>query len=312
MLNDPIEIIVFVIISIGGGAVVMWMLSKMLQLCVGASTVLSFILPALVYTAIIWIEWAMLNQETPFFQVTIWNLQAFGILPVMWITKWMLNKCMVLLLPISCGHRKVVFTGRSSVPLREIILTVDEEIPTEQDFQELKTNALPYLSDVQNALEKRWMPTDYFFAGSTVERFGIAMMISQEARCFGLAPLGSLDADLDVMFCCSGVRASFSGQDDLLVEPFISGREGFTGYAQLVYFTLSVEKVFVSSTLIRQRANGAVQNMPVDNLPSDTCCFGTIDFGPKVSFSSRGPTMKLCVAPLFEADFTICIHCPEW
>ncbi|PFX23199.1 hypothetical protein AWC38_SpisGene12288 [Stylophora pistillata] len=219
----------------------------------------------------------------------------------------------VLLFPASCGHRKVIFTGRSSVPLREIILTVDEEIPTEQDFQELKTNALPYLSDVKSALERGWRSTtDYFFAGSTVERFGIAMMILQDARCFGLAPLGSLDADLDVMFCCSGVKASFSGQDDLLVEPYISGREGFTGYAQLVYFTPSVEKAFVSSTLNRQRANSAVQNMPVDNLTSDTCCFGTIDSGPKVSFSSRGPTMRVRVAPLFEADFTICIQCFEW
>ncbi|XP_022794547.1 uncharacterized protein LOC111333269 [Stylophora pistillata] len=226
---------------------------------------------------------------------------------------WMLKKCMVLLFPASCGHRKVIFTGRSSVPLREIILTVDEEIPTEQDFQELKTNALPYLSDVKSALERGWRSTtDYFFAGSTVERFGIAMMILQDARCFGLAPLGSLDADLDVMFCCSGVKASFSGQDDLLVEPYISGREGFTGYAQLVYFTPSVEKAFVSSTLNRQRANSAVQNMPVDNLTSDTCCFGTIDSGPKVSFSSRGPTMRVRVAPLFEADFTICIQCFEW
>ena len=217
-----------------------------------------------------------------------------------------------MLFPVACGHRKVAFTGRSSVPLREIILTIDEEIPTEQDFQELKTNALPYLSDVQTALEKGWRPTNYFFAGSTVERFGIALMISQEPRCFGKALLGSLGADLDMMFCCSGVKASFFGQGDLLVEPVVSDKEGFTGYAHLTYFTPSVEKVFVSSTLHRQKAIGAVQNMPVDNLPSDTCCFGTIDSGPKVSFSSRGPTMKLCIAPLFEADFTICIHCLEW
>ena len=216
-----------------------------------------------------------------------------------------------MLFPVAYGHRKLVFTGRSSVSLREIILTVDKEIPTEQDFQELKTNALPYLADVQTALEKGWRPTNYFFSGSTVERFGIAMMISQKPRGFGKAPLGSLDADLDVMFCCSGVKASFSGQDDLLVEPVVSGKEGFSGYAHLSYCTPSVEKVFVSSTIHRQKAIGAVQNMPVDNLPSDTCCFGTIDSSPEVSFSSRGPTMKLCIAPLFEADFTICIHCLE-
>ncbi|XP_022794535.1 uncharacterized protein LOC111333257 [Stylophora pistillata] len=151
-----------------------------------------------------------------------------------------------------------------------------------------KKNASPYLSDVQSALGKGWKPTP--------------------TKVF----LNPLDADLDVMFCCSREKASFSGQDDFLIEPFFSGREGFTGHSQFVYFTHSLGKAFVSSNLHRLQAIAPVQNMRVDNLPSKTCCCGIVDSTPKGKFSSKGPTMKLRVAPLFEADFTICIRCPEW
>lgn len=230
-----------------------------------------------------------------------------------WFMEWMWKKYMPLLFPVLCGHRKVKFTGRSSFPLRVLLLIVDKEIPTEQDFQKVKTYALPYLSDVQRALEERWRRTYYFFAGSIVERFGIPMILQGvgdfASALFGLTPFGPLYTDLDVMFCCSGVKASFSGQDDLLVKPFISGREGFTGYAQLVFSTPSVK--VASSTLNVQQANRAVQLMPVDNLPCDTYCFGTTA-NATMSCSSTGPTMKLCVPRRFETDFTICIHCPEW
>lgn len=191
-------------------------------------------------------------------------------------------------------------------------MSVDEAIPTEQQLEELKSNSSRYLIDVKSALEKSWAPNYYFFSGSAVEGFGIPLMMSRQKVCLGSASKSALHADLDVMFCCSEVKASFSGQENILVELLVSESEGFTGYVQLISFTSSVETRFVSSNLNRLRARDAVKNTPVVNLPGTACCCGRINDTPKLKLHSRGPSMKLRIAPLFEADFTGCIHCPEW
>lgn len=56
--------------------------------------------------------------------------------------------------PVACGHRRCCFTGRSSKPLRGILLSVDDKIPTQQQIEEFTEDSLRYLNDVKSTFEK--------------------------------------------------------------------------------------------------------------------------------------------------------------
>ncbi|KAL9979216.1 hypothetical protein ACROYT_G016846 [Oculina patagonica] len=195
----------------------------------------------------------------------------------LWTAKRMLRRCLIFCFPVTCGHRRCIFTGKSSRRLQEIILLVDNEIPTEEQLQEFKDNARVYLNDIKSALENTMTTSfQYIFSGSAVERYGIPVMMSyKNTGCM----------------CASG---------------------GFLGYAQLTYITSGVEKTFLSSELARKKVFDGVQSTPVVNLPGIPCCCGKTQLTPKIRLDSKGPAMKLRIEPLFEADVTICVHCSEW
>ena len=197
-------------------------------------------------------------------------------------------------------------------------MSVDEAIPTEHQLQEFIDNGFLYLSDVKNALEKKMNTTyEYIFSGSAVERYGVPFMMSYKAtgcvsamraRC----SIDPLHTDVDLMFWSLEDQASFSGQGNILIEPLVTQGRGFIGYAQLTYVTPGVERACVSSKLIKKQALDAVRSTPVVNLPGIPCCCGMTELTPKIQLSTKGPSTKLRFAPLFEADITLCIHCPQW
>ena len=127
--------------------------------------------------------------------------------------------------------------------------------------------------------------------------------------CNALCSIHALHTDLDVMFCSVANRAYFSGQGNILVEPFVSEREGFTGYATLSPLVPGLEGRCVSSKIFRDQAKQAVGNASVANIPGVSCCY---QCAPKLKLDSKGPAMKIKFAPLFEADITLCFNCPEW
>ncbi|XP_078366627.1 cyclic GMP-AMP synthase-like receptor 2 [Oculina patagonica] len=153
----------------------------------------------------------------------------------------------------------------------------------------------------------------YFFTGSAVERYGIPLMRETTGSISALREyfsMGPLETDLDVMFCSLEDQASFSGLGNILIEPLVSKREGFFGYAQLTSLTPGYERQCVSSKVIRDQAIDAVGYMPEVNLPGISYCYRIED--PKVLRLPTGPAIKLHRLPLFEADVTICFHCSEW
>lgn len=104
----------------------------------------------------------------------------------------------------------------------------------------------------------------YIFSGSAVERFGLPYMMSYKntgCMCTTRAwySMGPLDTDLDVMFCSLLNEASFSGHENILIEPLVTEGEGFTGYAQLTYVSPGFKKARVCSELTRQKVSVAVQ-----------------------------------------------------
>ena len=179
---------------------------------------------------------------------------------------------------------------------------MDHEIPTEEKLQEYKEKALLFLNDIKTPLEETMTTTkfQYMFSGSAVERFGIPVMMSPTLECH-CTFFDALRTDLDIMFCSVVDEASFSDEGNILIEPLVAKNDGFTGYAQLTSLTPGYERKCVSSKLIREQAIHAVGNMSAANLPSRNA-----------EIISKGPAMKLRIAPFFEADITPCIQCSEW
>ena len=131
--------------------------------------------------------------------------------------------------------------------------------------------------------------------------------------CNALCSIHALHTDLDVMFCSVDDRACFSGQGNILVEPFVNETEGFTGYATLSSLEPGYEGYCISSKVIRDQVKRAVEHASVANLPGVPCCCGRYESTPKIKLDSKGPAMKISVTPgLFEADITPCLYCPEW
>lgn len=85
----------------------------------------------------------------------------------------------VLCFPVACGHRRRVFTGRSSKPLRDVLLSVDKEIPDEETLQELRMESLPYLNDIKAEFERIMTTTTFrfIFSGSAIERYALPFML---------------------------------------------------------------------------------------------------------------------------------------
>ena len=155
----------------------------------------------------------------------------------------------------------------------------------------------------------------FIFSGSAIERHGVPFMMSYKPKCclcHALCSIHALHTDLDVMFCSVEDRACFSGQGNILVEPYVNETGGFTGYATLSLLEPAYEGYCLSSKVIRDQAKGAVEHASVANIPGVPCCCGRCEFTPKIKLDSKGPAMKINIAPLFEADITLCFHCPEW
>ncbi len=142
-------------------------------------------------------------------------------------------------------------------------------------------------------------------------------MMSDEARSIfpsrmATSNISALYTDLDVMFCSLVDKASFSGRGNILVQPLVTVREGFTGYAKLVSLTPGYEGQCVSSKVIRDQAIDAVRNASVLNIPGIPCCCGLSELTPKIKLDSKGPAIKINIAGRFEADITLCIQCSDW
>ena len=140
-------------------------------------------------------------------------------------------------------------------------------------------------------------------------------MMSYKPHCCGCdarCSIHALHTDLDVMFCSVADRACFSGQGNILVEPFVNRTEGFTGYATLFWLGSGSKGYCVSSKKGREQAKRAVAHASVTNLPGEPCCCGKSELTPKIKLDSRGPAIKINFAPFFEADITLCFYCPEW
>ena len=143
-------------------------------------------------------------------------------------------------------------------------------------------------------------------------------MMARKPGCCG-KPLCSIDAlhtDLDITFFPLEYKASLSGEENIVVEPFVTESEGFTGYAQLTSLTLGLfvqnSTWLVSSKLARNTARNAVEKTPVNNLPGAPCCGGMCEDTPRTQLFSKGPTMKLHLGHFFEADITPCLQCADW
>ena len=223
----------------------------------------------------------------------------------------------ILCFPVACGHRRCIFTGKSSKTIQDILLSVDKEIPTGDQLQEFKEKALLYLNDIKTEFENILTTTTFtfIFSGSAIERYGVPFMLSRKPKgccCNSSCDIDALYTDLDVMFCSVVDKACFSGQGNVLVEPLVAEGVGFIGYANLSSLTPGFEGSCVSSKLIREQAKSAVENASVSNLPGVPCCCGMTELTPKIKLDSAGPAMKIDIVPLFEVDITLCIHCPEW
>ena len=194
---------------------------------------------------------------------------------------------------------------------------VDKEIPSEGELQEYIDKSLLYLNDIRAQFESTMTTRtfQFIFSGSAIERHGVPFMMSYKPECClcnALCSIHALHTDLDVMFCSVDDRACFSGQGNILVEPFVNETEGFTGYATLSSLEPGYEGYCISSKVIRDEAKRAVECASVANLPGVPCCCGRYESTPKIKLDSKGPAMKINIEPLFEADITLCVHCLEW
>ena len=103
-------IVVFFLVLIY--AISMWMLSKMLQLCVGASTILSLLLSTFInMPMVISITLLLLLFVGPEYVAFTYILVAFGV----WLTTWILKKCMVWTLHRCSFYFKIFNDAAKSV-----------------------------------------------------------------------------------------------------------------------------------------------------------------------------------------------------
>ena len=92
-------------------AISMWTLSKTLQLCVGASTILSLLLSTLINMPMVTFITLLVSVVGPEFFVFTYILVAFGV----WLTTWILKKCMVWTLHRCSFYFKIFNDAAKSV-----------------------------------------------------------------------------------------------------------------------------------------------------------------------------------------------------
>ena len=92
-------------------AISMWTLSKTLQLCVGASTILSLLLSTLINMPMVTFITLLVPVVGPEFFVFTYILVAFGV----WLTTWILKKCMVWTLHRCSFYFKIFNDAAKSV-----------------------------------------------------------------------------------------------------------------------------------------------------------------------------------------------------
>ena len=106
----PYDLLYFFLVLIH--AISMWMLSKTLQLCVGASTILSLLLSTLINVPMVTsITLLLLSIVSPEFVVFTSILVAFGV----WLTTWIMKKCMVCTLHRCSFYFKIFNDAAKSV-----------------------------------------------------------------------------------------------------------------------------------------------------------------------------------------------------
>lgn len=93
-------------------------------------------------------------------------------------------------------------------------MSVDDNIPCEEDLTEFKDKALAVMNDIRTELEQIMQRTrfQFIFSGSAVERYGIPFMLSYKTTdCVynSTCQINALYTDLDVMFCSLTDKATF-------------------------------------------------------------------------------------------------------
>ncbi|KAK3712197.1 hypothetical protein QZH41_018427 [Actinostola sp. cb2023] len=214
------------------------------------------------------------------------------------------------LFPVSCGHRKPIFTGTSSIPLRTILLSIDSGLPSLAEIQQLKNKVLLFLNAVKEKLQKRITTNtttfECIFAGSIEERYGVPY---QHYKKDFPSQLDALYADFDVMFCCESFNASFTRQGNILVEHL---RAEYVLLKTLLDGSQNL--VCLNSYEFLKKVREAVRASKATNLPVNA--FWGIS-GTTIATTIKGPAVKVVVNPrvkkkYFEGDITLCIKCLEW
>lgn len=219
--------------------------------------------------------------------------------------------------PVSCGRRRFCFSGIASLPIRTILLNIDNGLPTAEGVQELKDRALPFLEEVKKQLENTTSSSySIIFAGSIEERFGVPFTRKRDKV---PSALDALYSDYDVMFCCESYNATFSSRGNVLIAHHTLRIHPqfdlfLPGIAQLKPLS-DFEGQPLNSVDFRKSVSEAVGLSKVANLPGDPC-LGICCMPAHAHF--RGPAIKVTVdysqprLKLFEGDITFCIKCPEW
>lgn len=217
----------------------------------------------------------------------------------------------VRLFPVTFGHRKCIFTGKTSFTLQELLLGVDGEMPSEEEFEELKGQALPFMMGIKAELEKDY-PSGRFeciFCGSTAERFGNALSSKRSAVLFS-----ALNTDLDVMFCNLQDSASFSGQEGNIAINMLKTDEDekITGYTKLRSSLASDERKIFNSSNTKNNVYRAVIRTKTKHLSEISSCWKKCQRIHKIKVRMTGPAIKISIGEHYEADVTFCVHCNEW
>ncbi|KAK3712189.1 hypothetical protein QZH41_006449 [Actinostola sp. cb2023] len=218
------------------------------------------------------------------------------------------------LFPVSCGHRKLIFTGTSSIPLRTILLSIDSGLPSLAEIQQLKNEVLPFLDAVKEELQKRITTTTFecIFAGSIEERYGVPYQHYKEDF---PSQLGALYTDFDVMFCCESFHASFTRQGNILVKHLgIDGNVILPEYVLLKTLVHGSQNLCLDSYEFLRKVREAVRSSKVSNLPVNAIWKFV---GTPIVVDIRGPAVKVKVNPsenkkYLEGDITLCVKCLEW
>ncbi|KAK3697576.1 hypothetical protein QZH41_003442 [Actinostola sp. cb2023] len=221
--------------------------------------------------------------------------------------------------PVFCGHRKPIFTGTSSIPLRTILLSIDSGLPSLAGVQQLKDDVLRlFLNDVKEELQKRITTTTFecIFAGSIEEGYGVPYPYKKDFP----MQLDALYADCDVMFCCESYNASFTRQGNILVEQLHITENALIlpVYALLKTLapTSSGDQLLDSYKFI-VNVHEAVRSSKASHLPINA--FWGLSITRHIQAYIKGPCVKVvvnpylvCRRPHFEGDITLCIKCLEW